>query len=80
MRAQVYDDPASLASVDADLKLGDHVERVVEKALRKKPSDRYASAWEFADALFEDIDLESSTLLPALHKLFRRRGRRAERQ
>jgi len=80
MRAQVYDEPASLASVDADLKLGDHVERVVEKALRKKPSDRYASAWEFADALFEDIDLESSTLLPALHKLFRRRGRRAERQ
>jgi eukaryotic-like serine/threonine-protein kinase len=76
MQAQMFDPVPAMATVDPDLDLGESVEAVVRKALAKNPERRYASAFEFADALFEDIDLESSTLLPGLRSLFRRRGRR----
>ncbi|MEX1368637.1 MAG: serine/threonine-protein kinase [Nannocystaceae bacterium] len=76
MRAQVYDTPRPLHEAEPELEFGDHIERVIRKALEKRPSHRYGSAWEFADALFEDIDIESSSLLPGLRNLFRRRSRR----
>ncbi|MEM7158638.1 MAG: serine/threonine-protein kinase [Myxococcota bacterium] len=76
MRAQIFDPPPPMASLEPDLDFEPHVEKVVRKALEKAPKDRYPSAWQFADALFEDIDLESSSLLPGLLNLFRRRGRR----
>ncbi|MCA9653450.1 MAG: serine/threonine protein kinase [Myxococcales bacterium] len=80
MRAQVYDEPRPLREAEPDLVFGPHVEEVVRKALEKKPARRYASAWEFADALFEDIDIESSSLLPGLRNLFLRRRRRGNRK
>jgi serine/threonine protein kinase len=76
MRAQVYERVPAMAEVDPGIEVGEKVEAVVRKALAKTPAQRYGSAFEFADALFEDIDLESSTLLPGLRSLFRRRGRR----
>jgi serine/threonine protein kinase len=76
MRAQVYERVPAMAEVEPGIEVGAKVEAVVRKALAKTPEQRYASAFEFADALFEDIDLESSTLLPGLRSLFRRRGRR----
>jgi serine/threonine protein kinase len=76
MRAQVYERVPAMAEVEPGIEVGEKVEAVVRKALAKTPAQRYGSAFEFADALFEDIDLESSTLLPGLRSLFRRRGRR----
>ena len=76
MEAQVYKKVPAMAEVEPGIEIGAKVEEVVRKALAKNPSNRYGSAFEFADALFEDIDLESSTLLPGLRRLFRRRGRR----
>ncbi len=79
MRAQLFSPVPPMIEVDPRLELEDSVEAVVRKALAKNPKDRYASAFAFADALLEDIDLESSTLLPGLLNLFRRRGRRRGR-
>jgi serine/threonine-protein kinase len=76
LRAQLYEPVPAMKDVDPSIEVGDKVEAVVRKALAKSPAQRYGSAFEFADALFEDIDLESSTLLPGLRSLFRRRGRR----
>jgi serine/threonine protein kinase len=79
MQAQMFEPVPAMATIDPDLDLGANVEGVVRKALAKDPAERYGSAFAFADALFEDIDLESSTLLPGLLRLFQRRGRRRGR-
>jgi serine/threonine protein kinase len=76
MRAQVYEKVPAMVEVEPGVVIEGNVEGVVRKALAKNPAERYGSAFEFADALLEDIDLESSTLLPGLRSLFRRRGRR----
>jgi eukaryotic-like serine/threonine-protein kinase len=76
MRAQIHKPVPAMKEIDPGLEIGSKVESVVRKALAKNLTQRYGSAFEFADALFEDIDLESSTLLPGLKSLFRRRGRR----
>ncbi|MEM9455882.1 MAG: serine/threonine-protein kinase [Myxococcota bacterium] len=76
MRQQVFEPVPAMASVDPDLDLHGPFEAVVEKALAKDPDARYQTAWDFAEALFEDIDLLSSSLLPGLRNLFRRRARR----
>ncbi len=76
MRMHVYEPVPSMASVDPDLDLHGPFEPVVRKALAKHPDERYQSAWDFAEALFEDIDILSSSLLPGLRNLFRRRARR----
>jgi eukaryotic-like serine/threonine-protein kinase len=76
MQAQLHQPVPAIADVDPSLGIDGKVEGVVRKALEKDPARRYGSAFELADALFEDLDLESSTLLPGLRSLFRRRGRR----
>ncbi|MCX4243301.1 serine/threonine-protein kinase [Paraliomyxa miuraensis] len=74
MRAQVYEPVPPMASIDPDI--DPEIDGVVLRALEKLPGERYATAFEFADALFQDLDLESSTLLPGLRRLFMRRRRR----
>jgi len=76
MRAQVHEKVPAMAEVEPGVVIERKVEAVVRKALAKNSAERYGSAMEFADALLEDIDVESSTLLPGLRSLFRRRGRR----
>ncbi len=76
MEAQIHRPVPAMAEVEPGIDVDEKVEAVVRKALAKVPERRYGSAFEFADALFEDIDLESSTLLPGLRSLFRRRSRR----
>jgi hypothetical protein len=49
---------------------------VVREALEKNLRGATPPRTSPVDALFEDIDLESSTLLPGLRSSFRRRGRR----
>jgi len=60
-------------SVAPDLQLPKGVEALVQRALQKKPSKRFASAQEFAEAVLAIGDDSSSSLLPALRDLFRRR-------
>ncbi|MCH9682299.1 MAG: serine/threonine protein kinase [Deltaproteobacteria bacterium] len=76
MRKHVYEAVPPMAEVDPELGLRGPFEIVVRRALEKNPNDRYQSAWDFAEALFEDIDLLSSSVLPGLRNLFRRRARR----
>jgi len=76
MRMHCYEPVPSMASVEPDLDVRGPFEPVVRKALEKNPDHRYATAWDFAEALFQDVDLLSSSLLPGLRNLFRRRARR----
>ncbi len=62
-----------ISSVAPDLQLPHGVEALVQRALQKKPSKRFGSAQEFAEAVLAISDDGSSSLLPALRDLFRRR-------
>ena len=75
--SQVSEKVPRMASVSPGTKFDRGVEAVIFKALSKKPTERFGSALEFADALLAGTDPTSSDgLLPGLRSLFRRKKKK----
>lgn len=67
MRKQTYEEPPSFAAIRPDLELPTEVERVVMKALRKAPEDRYQTIDEVMAAV-KSWKLKPGTSLKVINK------------
>ena len=72
MAQQIRDPAPPMRTVAPDLQLEPRVEKVIMKAMEKRPERRYASAKDFADAMLADVDPEAPGLLKNLRSMFRR--------
>jgi len=73
LSAHIHQDVPPMAVVSPGVWVDPRVEAIIIRALQKRPDDRYASAWDFAEVLLADVDPHEPGLLQSLRRSFPRR-------
>ena len=72
----VYHRMPKMSEVAPELGIPSRVDKLIQKALRKAPAERYESAHAFAEAILDEADAGSSSKWPGLRALLKRRTKK----